>query len=618
MKAILVRIGVDHAYGGWNAPADPISQRFVYVPIPERTGTKFHPGCDRPYSEWAPVLESFSEGLGLDLYRDLKCPSVLLKQWMHLDPDFDHLTYGDVGNRRGSDIRELQEDDLLVFYAGLRPTSACEHKLIYALVGIYVVDEVVCAADVPAGRRAENAHTRKAKVSASDIIVRGKPGVSGLLRRYIPIGEFRDRAYRVSHDVLNAWGGLSVKDGYIQRSARPPKFLDAPRFYDWFRSQGVSLVAKNYQAEATEEQSRVVVVHLRQPKKSDPKEMRSDPFWEFGSFGCTGCHGHNLMNPRRIGELAGARLAFAQGGAGGFKLVMLTPPVEVVRHSDRCELRWRPMNMPFRYATAPLIVDRSGRSDLPRLKRLIRVADRSTWPARFSSKFRSRRIPLPTEVAREVCEVFDARHQAALERDIAVSYDQALPYPPSKIDPDRTGTYNSLLANASGDIFNDIPCYDPKAHPIEYVERDWQKWLWLRPNESLVSYDDRSQYALTIDGYRYAEVKWHEYADRGESGRRVDAVLAGQMDGYGFADLRAILFLIQRAIKWTEGSEGCELAVHRLLRSFDMVYEHLCKVWDDDLSDHVDEVLTCCDQLGKLKTTRGRIRRVKRSRRCGG
>ena len=38
------------------------------------------------------------------------------------------------------------------------------------------------------------------------------------------------------------------------------------------------------------EQPPVFIVHLRRPKKNDPEEMRSDPFWEFGSFGCTGCH----------------------------------------------------------------------------------------------------------------------------------------------------------------------------------------------------------------------------------------------------------------------------------------------------------------------------------------
>ena len=35
----------------------------------------------------------------------------------------------------------------------------------------------------------------------------------------------------------------------------------------------------------------VFFVHLRRPNRSDPDEQRDDPFYEFGSFGCTGCHG---------------------------------------------------------------------------------------------------------------------------------------------------------------------------------------------------------------------------------------------------------------------------------------------------------------------------------------
>ena len=78
--------------------------------------------------------------------------------------------------------------------------------------------------------------------------------------------------------------------------------------------------------------TRVIIVHLRQPVRGDPSEMRSDPFYEFGSFGCTECHLKNLMNPRRSHELEGVRFAFAQGGTLGFRLVHLTPPARVVNH----------------------------------------------------------------------------------------------------------------------------------------------------------------------------------------------------------------------------------------------------------------------------------------------
>ena len=53
MNALLVRIGVDQAYGDWNAPVDA-EGRFVYVPIPESPGTRFHPGLRRRFGEVLP------------------------------------------------------------------------------------------------------------------------------------------------------------------------------------------------------------------------------------------------------------------------------------------------------------------------------------------------------------------------------------------------------------------------------------------------------------------------------------------------------------------------------------------------------------------------------------
>jgi hypothetical protein len=243
MKAVLVRIGVDQEYGHWNAPVTA-DERFVYVPIPESTSS-FRAGLELRYTDVVPPLKQFCGQHSRDLDRDLRFPQQLLGSVMHLDPDFEYLTYGDVGDRRGAAMATMREGDLLVFYGGLRPLHRCEHKLIYALMGMYVVLEVVPAASVPANRWHENAHTRKAKPGETDIVVRAKPGVSGRFDRCIPIGEWRDRAYRVRQDVLDAWGGLSVKDGFIQRSAVPPSFNDPARFLAWLRTHSIHLLQRN-------------------------------------------------------------------------------------------------------------------------------------------------------------------------------------------------------------------------------------------------------------------------------------------------------------------------------------------------------------------------------------
>ncbi|OFV97128.1 MAG: hypothetical protein A3F68_01085 [Acidobacteria bacterium RIFCSPLOWO2_12_FULL_54_10] len=245
MRAILVRVAVDHSYGCWNAPVDPSSGRFVYVPIPEKDGTTFLSGLAYGYDRVMPALNEFCEQFSLHPTDRLGFPEPLKKRHMHLDPDFEHLTYGDRGDRRGAGISEMTESDLLVFYSGLRPIRPVKDKLIYAIVGLYVVRDVVLARNVPHDLRYQNAHTRKKEIGDPDIVVRGKPGVSGRLERCIPIGEWRDRAYRVRKDLLKAWDGLSVRDGYIQRSAVPPTYNNSERFYDWFRRQSVKLVNRN-------------------------------------------------------------------------------------------------------------------------------------------------------------------------------------------------------------------------------------------------------------------------------------------------------------------------------------------------------------------------------------
>ena len=164
---------------------------------------------------------------------------------MHLDPDYSHLTYGDQGQRAVQIMGKVGAGDLLVFYAGLRDVHP-NPRLVYALIGLFVIDTVVPAATVPPALWHENAHTRRCTpFSGHDIVVRAKREVSGRCERAIPIGHFASRAYRVLPHILTAWGGLSVRNGYLQRSARLPEFLDAAKFYAWFLAQGVPLVARN-------------------------------------------------------------------------------------------------------------------------------------------------------------------------------------------------------------------------------------------------------------------------------------------------------------------------------------------------------------------------------------
>lgn len=247
MKGILVRIAADHSYGRWNGPVDPDTGRFVYAPIWDDEPKKkpYKRGMGRRFTELQPALTRFNAACRLAHESKVRLPKELSKRWMHLDPDFEHLTYGDRGDKRGAGIRCLLPGDFLAFYAGLKPVRPSEHKLLYALVGFFVVDKIMYAADSPKSDRHRNAHTRWRSTSANDIVVFARHSVSGRLERCVPIGEWRRRAYRVRKSLLNRWGGLTVKNGYLQRSAVPPSFREADRFYSWFVSQKVRLLPRN-------------------------------------------------------------------------------------------------------------------------------------------------------------------------------------------------------------------------------------------------------------------------------------------------------------------------------------------------------------------------------------
>ena len=234
MNALLVRVGADRSKGGgsWNGPVESQSGKFAYVAIPETRTV--HAGTEKPYIALVPVLSNFGVSL----------PARLHPRHMHLDPDFSHLSYGDQGER-AKQLRKLDPGDVIAFYSGLKDVRR-EQRLVYAMIGLFVVDTIVLATSVSASARDTNAHSRRILTGTDqDLIVYARPKVSGRLERCFPIGEWRDRAYRVRQDVLETWGGLSVKNGYLQRSARLPWFLAPERFRRWFESKEPTLLQAN-------------------------------------------------------------------------------------------------------------------------------------------------------------------------------------------------------------------------------------------------------------------------------------------------------------------------------------------------------------------------------------
>lgn len=240
-KGLLIRVGIDQTFGEFNAPINPVTNDFLYMPIPQ-TDDEFISGSRTSYSDLLPYFEKWKQRNDAII----KFPQNLNNIDTHLDPDFDFLTYGDQATGRGLRVGELKKDDFLVFFASFKPTKECGHKLIYALFGFMTVEDVLKVSEVPQDALHTNAHTRIVNRNKDHLVVFANSTLSGRFSKAIPIGEYRNGAYRVKNDILDLWGGIGVKDGFIQRSVCPPWFNQSEQFLEWFESQHVDFIKSNW------------------------------------------------------------------------------------------------------------------------------------------------------------------------------------------------------------------------------------------------------------------------------------------------------------------------------------------------------------------------------------
>lgn len=162
-------------------------------------------------------------------------------------------------------------------------------------------------------------------------------------------------------------------------------------------------------------------VFLRRPKGDS--DYRDDPFWEFGSFGRTGCHSTNLLNPQRSHIQAGDVAVFLQGGEQEIRVVGRTPPLKLIRNERRVELTWNREYRPVPYRAAPILINNDGYSDFPSFDRLLQGVHRSTFCGQAASKLRSRTEPIPDDIAAKLEEYFSHKSRPQI-----ASYLEAIPF----------------------------------------------------------------------------------------------------------------------------------------------------------------------------------------------
>ncbi|MDO8723465.1 MAG: hypothetical protein Q7J31_14745 [Syntrophales bacterium] len=109
-----------------------------------------------------------------------------------------------------------------------------------------------------------------------------------------------------------------------------------------------------------------------------------------------------------------------------------------------------------------------------------------------------------------------------------------------------------------------------------HMTDDYSLRMYTPPDPSLTEYDELEDYALTIDGYRYAEEGWHVQPNSQEHWLNVQCFKKkGKWNG-SFEDLRGCLFAYQRSVRWLESG-----AFDREGRAeFMKIYSALCKAWE--------------------------------------
>jgi putative DNA base modification enzyme with NMAD domain len=184
-KALLLRVGIDRGTGGALSPIFADGS-FEYVPIPETKPTQ----CPLTFA----TLPSHC-GRSLAAF----VPRRIADRPAHIDPDFEHLTYGDAAPHKRRQLARLEPGDLLVFYAGFEPWPHQDIPRLFA-IGWF---EVKAVHRLPAQqistdcelrlRFGNTAHFWRHPPDQELALIEGEPRQSRFLRQAVPLGDGEDR-----------------------------------------------------------------------------------------------------------------------------------------------------------------------------------------------------------------------------------------------------------------------------------------------------------------------------------------------------------------------------------------------------------------------------------------
>lgn len=234
MQVCLLRVGIDTGSGGMLGPLLRDGS-FEYVPIPEDLSEH-----GRKYGE----IHGKKDNRLLSEFFSTKRQARIRDTLAHLDPEFDSYTYGDPTRPKRS-LRELEQGDLLVFYAGLEPHGFEDStKRGLYVIGYFEVEAAGEAVRFAKDRLSElfgkNQHVKYPRKNEAELVLVKGSTKSRLLRHAHLISKNgRDRSgnriYVLSDDAKSHFGTFT-KLNAIQRSI--PRWVSsdmAEKAAEWVR-----------------------------------------------------------------------------------------------------------------------------------------------------------------------------------------------------------------------------------------------------------------------------------------------------------------------------------------------------------------------------------------------
>src|SRR5579884_3381383 len=199
-QILFLRVGMDLGYGGLG----PLFRdgSFEYVPIPE------NPKKASSRSLCFSQIPARSGG-SIEQFVPARHRGGLA----HYDPEFDTYTYGDPTKYKRGQLLRLTREDLLVFYAGLRPLAQPTGSQLY-LIGYFTVEKVheVTAAPLwppPCLQHLwANAHFRRNGCDPGLVVVEGASKRSRLLQKAVPLSDQQQQVLPDLYSLLGLTGSV--------------------------------------------------------------------------------------------------------------------------------------------------------------------------------------------------------------------------------------------------------------------------------------------------------------------------------------------------------------------------------------------------------------------------